>query len=111
MRLDLVWLARQETDASYKVFVHLIDDSGKLWAQDDSRPLRYASNTNRWLPGQLILDQHELNLPAEMPPGSYQVRVGLYNEADGVRLPVVDAQGAPVEDQVLLTNVMIDLQR
>lgn len=111
LRLDLVWLARQETDASYKVFVHLIDDSGKLWAQDDSRPLRYASNTNRWLPGQLILDQHELNLPAEMPPGSYQVRVGLYNEADGVRLPVVDAQGAPVEDQVLLTNVMIDLQR
>jgi hypothetical protein len=33
------------------------------------------------------------------------VRVGLYNEADTVRLPVVDANGAPVDDQWLLTTV------
>jgi hypothetical protein len=108
LRLDLVWLARQEMDASYKVFVHIIDDTGKLWVQDDSRPVRYASNTNRWLPGQAILDRHDLPLPAETPPGSYQVRLGLYNEASGVRLLVADAEGAPVDDQVLLTRVTLE---
>jgi hypothetical protein len=37
-----------------------------------------------------------------MPPGRYQVRVGLYNEADGQRLLVLDAAGTQVDDQVLL---------
>jgi hypothetical protein len=102
VRLHLVWLARAEMETSYKVFVHIIDDTGRLWSQTDSRPVQYASNTNRWPPGQVILDRHELTLPPEMPAGRYQVRVGLYNEADGQRLPVVDAQGAPLDDQVLL---------
>src|SRR4030095_11965589 len=95
----------QKMDASYKVFVHVIDDTGKLWTQDDSRPVQYASNTNRWLPGQLILDRHELILPPDLPAGRYQVRVGLYNEADTVRLPVVDANGARVDDPWVLTTV------
>lgn len=108
IRLDLVWLAREEMEASYKVFVHIIDDTGRLWAQADSRPVQYASNTNRWPPGQVLLDRYELMLPAEMPAGRYQVRVGLYNEVDGQRLPVVDAQGTPVDDQVLLGYVPVE---
>jgi hypothetical protein len=100
--LDLAWLARQDMDDSYKVFVHVIDDTGHLWTQADSRPVHYLSNTNRWLPGQLVLDSYELSLPVEMPPGRYQVRVGLYNERDGVRLPVIDEQGSVVDDQWLL---------
>jgi hypothetical protein len=108
LRLDLSWFARQSTPVSYKVFVHVIDDSGKLWTQDDSRPLHYASNTNRWLPGQAILDVHELTLPSGMPPGNYQVRAGLYNEQDGQRLPVTDGQGNALGDQVLLQQAPLD---
>ncbi|RIK55742.1 MAG: hypothetical protein DCC57_04845 [Chloroflexi bacterium] len=107
VRLDLVWLARMEMEASYKVFVHLIDDTGRLWTQADSRPVQYASNTNRWPPGQVILDRHELALPPELPAGHYQVRVGLYDETNGQRLAVVDGQGEPVDDQILLAYVEI----
>lgn len=102
LRLDLIWLTRQPLPASYKVFVHVIDDTGKLWTQDDSRPVHYASNTNRWLPGQVILDQHMLALPADMPSGRYQVRVGLYREEDGGRLHVLNERGAVIDDQALL---------
>jgi hypothetical protein len=87
---------------SYKVFIHVMNDQGKLLAQTDSRPQRYAGNTNRWIPGQVTYDQFAVALPADVPPGSYQVRVGLYNEADGQRLPVLDAAGNAVDDQVLL---------
>lgn len=107
LRLALAWLAQQSMPQSYKVFVHVIDDSGTLWTQDDSRPVAYASNTNRWLPGQVILDQHTLPLPATMPAGRYQVRVGLYAEQDGQRLPVVNEQGAAVDDQVLLGYITV----
>ncbi len=110
LRLDLTWFARQSTGISYKVFVHVIDDTGKLWTQDDSRPLHYSSNTNRWLPGQAILDVHELTLPDQLPPGNYQVRTGLYAEQDGQRLPVTDEQGDAIGDQVLLQQVTIASQ-
>ncbi len=104
VRLELVWLARQSMADSYKVFVHIIDDQGTLWAQADSRPLRYASHTNRWLPGQIVLDPYELAWSTPLPPGRYQVRVGLYNEANGVRVPVIDAAGTPIDDQVWLDS-------
>jgi hypothetical protein len=68
----------------------------------DSRPQGYASNTNRWIPGQIISDRFEVPLPPDASPGRYQVRVGLYNEADGQRLPVLDAAGKQVDDRVLL---------
>jgi len=107
LQLALAWLAQQPTPQSYKVFVHVIDDTGTLWTQADSRPIAYASNTNRWLPGQVILDQHSLPLPAAMPTGRYQVRVGLYAEQDGQRLPVVNEQGVAVDDQLLLDYVTV----
>ena len=99
LAVHLVWLTRQPMAESHKVFIHLIDDQGKLLAQADSRPQQYASNTNRWIPGQVIADRFELPLPSDAPPGRYQVRVGLYNEADGQRLPVT---GKAIDDQVLL---------
>ena len=104
LAVHLVWLARQPMEESYKVFIHVIDDQGKLLAQTDSRPQGYASNTNRWIPGQVISDRFEVPLPPDTSPGRYQVRVGLYNEADGQRLPVLDATGKEVDDQVLLGN-------
>ena len=102
LAVHLVWLAREPMEESYKVFIHVIDDQGKLLAQADSRPQGYASNTNRWIPGQVVADRFEVPLPPDVPPGRYQVRVGLYNEADGQRLPVLDAAGEPVDNQVLL---------
>jgi len=102
LAVHLVWLARESMEESYKVFIHVIDDQGKLLAQTDSRPQSYASNTNRWIPGQVIVDRFEVPLPSDAPPGRYQVRVGLYNEADGQRLPVLDATGKAVDNQVLL---------
>ena len=95
LAVHLVWLARQPMEESYKVFIHVIDDQGKLLAQTDSRPQHYASNTNRWIPGQVIADRFEVPLPSDAPPGRYQVRVGLYNEADGAAVARVgcDRQG------------------
>ena len=102
LAVHLVWLAREPMPESYKVFIDVIDDQGKPLVQMDSRPQGYASNTNRWIPGQVVSDRFEVPLPPDASPGRYQVRVGLYNEADGQRLPVLDAAGKQVDDQVLL---------
>ena len=105
LAVHLVWLMREPVEESYKVFIHVIDDQGKLLAQTDSRPQGYASNTNRWIPGQVVADRFAVPLPPDTPLGRYQVRAGLYNEADGQRLPVLDATGKAIDDQVLLGNL------
>jgi hypothetical protein len=102
LTVHLVWLAREPMPESYKVFIDVIDDQGKPLVQMDSRPQGYTSNTNRWIPGQIISDRFEVPLPPDASPGRYHVRVGLFNEADGQRLPVLDAAGKQVDDQVLL---------
>ena len=102
--VHLVWLARKPMSESYKVFIDVTDDQGKSLAQMDSRPQHYASNTNRWVPGQVVSDRVEVPLPPGMSLGLYQVRVGLYNEADDQRLPVLDAAGKQVDDHVLLSH-------
>ena len=100
--IRLLSLARQPMDKSYKVFIHVINDQGDLLAQTDSRPQSYASNTNRWIPGQVIYDRFEVSLPADTLPGRYRARVGLYNEADGQRLPILDTAGKVIDNQVML---------
>jgi len=103
----LLWLTRQPMEESYKVFVHIVNDQGQAVGQLDSRPQGYASNTSRWIPGQVTYDRFEVPLPPDTPPGRYQVRVGLYNEADAQRLPVLDAAGKQVDDQVLLGEFVV----
>ena len=107
VQMDLVWLTRRATPEAYKIFVHVIDDQGKLWHQADAHPLGFAGRTNRWMPGQVTFDAHRFDLPSDMPPGRYQVRTGLYLERDGSRLPVVDAAGQPIDDQVLLGYIEV----
>jgi hypothetical protein len=105
--LDLVWLTRRSPLIPYKTFIHILDDTGTLWAQADAHPLNFASRVNRWIPGQVVTDPHRIPLPASMLPGRYQVRIGLYNEQDGARLPVVNDLGEPIDDQVLLGYIEV----
>jgi hypothetical protein len=101
--VTLEWLALTQPATDYKVFVHLIDTTGKLWAQHDGQPGFYFTPATRWQPGEIITDHHILEWQGDPPPGRYQLRAGLYDPATGSRLPVTLADGATA-DQVLLAE-------
>jgi len=108
LTLDLFWQALAPVNTSYTVFVHLLGPynpvtGGPLWAQDDSQPMHGGHPTIRWRPGQLVPDRHELEIPADTPPGVYQVEVGLYDASTGVRL-AADGSGT---DRLLLGEVQV----
>lgn len=86
----------------YKVFVHLVDASGKLVAQHDGEPAGNLWPTHLWRPGDAIRDEHVLALPADSPPGAYTIQAGMYDSKTAVRLPV--ASGG---DAVLLTQINV----
>lgn len=86
--VTLVWQAGGPTDRSYKVFVHLRDGANQVVAQDDRLPAGGSALTNSWAPGEVVVDEHRLDLPSDLPAGRYAVVVGLYRDEDGARLPL-----------------------
>jgi hypothetical protein len=97
----LVWKALASAETSYAVFVHLVDGSGQIVAQQDSPPGLGMLPTSGWVAGEVVDDRHPLTLPA----GRYTLRVGLYAPADGARLPARGATAGP--DFVVLGEVNV----
>jgi hypothetical protein len=99
LQLVLYWQALAEIPEDYKVFVHVLNPQGQLVAQQDQVPLAGQAPTTGWLPKEVIADAYSITIPPEnLVPGSYQLRVGLYNAVTGQRLPVTGS----TDDFVLL---------
>jgi hypothetical protein len=99
------WDALAAPPADYTAFVHLIGPDGTLAAQQDRPPLDGFAPTHAWTPGLRLLDEFTLNLPADAPPGTYEIRAGLYG-ADGTRLPV-SRNGEPAGDFAVLGTLEV----
>jgi hypothetical protein len=100
--VTLYWQATQKPDFDYSSFVHLIDSSDQLVAQDDHPPGEaqgYAPT--RWLKEDIIVDEHTIPLTPTLPTETYRLRVGLYNWSSGEQLPVSE-NGRPLGTFVIL---------
>jgi 4-amino-4-deoxy-L-arabinose transferase-like glycosyltransferase len=91
--LKLYWQAADRPDFDYSAFVHLLDASGQVVAQKDHAPGESAGHPpTSWELEDIIADEHVLPIPSGLPPGTYHLRVGLYNWQTGEQMPV-SAQG------------------
>ncbi len=88
LSVTLHWRALLPPAQDYAVFVHLLDAEGGIVAQHDGQPQNGAYPTSVWDTGEVIADEHVLDLPADLPAGGYRLRVGWYLPATGDRLPV-----------------------
>lgn len=84
LSLSLIWQGEAEMTTSYRVFVHVLDSSGQIVAQSDGEPAGWTRPTTGWIPGEYIVDNHELAVPA----GDYHFRVGVYDPATNLRLNI-----------------------
>jgi hypothetical protein len=89
IQIELVWQARAAVDVDYTVFVHVVDSAGNIIAQRDVMPANNTYPTRLWAAGEFVVDAHRFS---SLPPGTYHLRVGLYDQTTGQRLPV-DASG------------------
>ena len=58
----------------------------------DQKPLGGLVATDIWQPGDIIRDPLSIPLPADLSPGSYDIRLGVYSPETGERLPVSGSQ-------------------
>lgn len=107
VRLKLFWRALKPMDTSYTVFTHLIDNTNKIFGQQDKEPLDGARPTTSWAVGEIFQDTYEFDVASDAPPGNYQLEIGFYTKPDFARLPTFDAQGNAAGDRVVFENLRV----
>ncbi len=88
VRVALTWQTPTPIGDSFHVFVHVVGADEALVAQHDAVPGGGLLPMPSWQPGQPVEDRLAIRLPADLEPGVYQVRVGIYHPDSGLRLPV-----------------------
>ncbi|MBN1889215.1 MAG: hypothetical protein JW850_14575 [Thermoflexales bacterium] len=88
LHLSLDWQALRHVETDYKFFVHLQSaESQSLVAQVDARPQDWTFPTSTWQEGQIVSDEMTLGLE-NVPPGTYQLAIGVYDAYTGERLAI-----------------------
>ncbi|MCA9917218.1 MAG: hypothetical protein KC445_04665 [Anaerolineales bacterium] len=95
LHLSLHWLAKAAPQQELKLFVHVLDEQGQLVNQLDTIPCNWQCPTSQWQAGQTITDNAQLDLWG-LPPGRYQIGLGLYDANTGERLPLSTGDGTAV---------------
>lgn len=100
LAVRIVWQSLAPLATSEKVFVHLVAPDGSLLAQSDALPAG-GYGTEQWVEGEVVIDEHRLPLPPDLPPGDYRLRVGMYDPATGARLPAVGSNDERLTDDAV----------
>ncbi len=76
--VGLRWQALRLISERYTMFLQLIDSSGHRLAGADSEPLGGTEATAGWQEGRVVDDRMAVVVPADIPPGDYTLRAGVY---------------------------------
>jgi hypothetical protein len=105
--LTLQWTALAPQTEDYTLFLQVLDANDRLVGQVDAWPLQGTLPTSQWQPGQTITDPYTLQLDGDLPPGDYRLLVGWYLLADLRRLPVLNEEGAAVDDKLVVPGLFV----
>jgi hypothetical protein len=83
----LYWLY-QGLAADERLYVALLDETGRTWGRGDCQPDPTFGAKNTWQNDDIIESQCQLEIGVGTPPGSYLLRVGV-ETADGAQVGLI----------------------
>jgi len=107
--LTLNWVLTGDDVPPWVVFVHLVDETGRLWAQSDGPPEAWLHSFADASPGEALQDERALLVPADAPPGPYRLLLGLYHRDSGQRSLVLSGAPEAGGDHLVLGLVTVGL--
>jgi hypothetical protein len=99
------WRTRLPVEDPFKVFIHVYDQEGNLVAQRDGEPVNGLRPLTSWSPEETIKDRIAMRLPTTLLPGTYVVRLGLYDPVSGLRLQA--AGPAASADSLMIGQITV----
>ncbi|MCL4394236.1 MAG: DUF2079 domain-containing protein [Chloroflexi bacterium] len=84
--VGIYWRAREKPQGDYAVAIQLRDSAGNVAFEQASRPAEGTYSTTEWAQGEVLLDWHAVDLPADLTPGAYELFVALLDLNSGQAL-------------------------
>lgn len=108
VEVQLQWQRGPQAPPDDTVLVHIVEESsGRVVATGDAKPAYGNHPFPAWLPGEVVVDPRWVALPAGLSPGTYQVRIGLYDAASGGRRVIADPQNDSAGDSLMLARFAV----
>lgn len=114
--LDAYWYAAELTETNFHSFLHFSSSEGgpPVAQVDKLHPADIP--TSLWVPTGYILDNYELQLPADLPRGEYQLSIGLYtcelapvdDCGNGYRPTVKNDLGEVIGDSIVIATIRVE---
>lgn len=96
--LSFWWQADADVERDLTQFIHLRQNDGEAFSGYDQIPFESTFPTFDWPAGMQAVDEVEMPLPDDLPPGEYTLYTGMYVLETGERSPVSGSDGQPVPD-------------
>jgi hypothetical protein len=106
--LALYWRARGAVEGDYTAFTHLLAQDGTLYGAWDRKLGGEFYPSSQWPAGDTMREEYPLVVSPEASSEYYQIEIGLYRPTTMERLPILNENGQPVEDRVLLCTVRVE---
>lgn len=101
LRLRVFYECTGKISTSWKVFIHMDSVSASNRIHGDHWPLNLSNDpekkscvgcwrTNHWMPGDIIIDDLQTDVPLGSPSGVYHINTGFYTPGSDKRLKVKD---------------------
>jgi len=94
LRLALEWRAEDRVGEQVTVFAHLVCEGDRLVAQRDAIPGNGEFPATSWESNEVVRDQFAVPLPEELPVGTCELQVGIYDAASQRRYRPLGLDGA-----------------
>ncbi len=89
------WRVPGQRSSNLLFFIHLVGrDPPHIRTSLDHPAGDWLYPANRWEPGQTIEDRVLVQIPVGLPPGTYDVHVGMFNRRTGARVPITEGVDA-----------------
>ncbi len=108
LAFNIFWMLEEPVPpAPYTVFIHVRNAQGDTVAQRDAQPWQGLFPPETWPLDTVIAERMDIWLPYEVPPGDYQLVMGLYDSANLLRFPAFQNKRHLENDEVELGSIEV----
>jgi hypothetical protein len=109
--ITLYWRALAPASSDYRLSVGVVSPQGQTIGKLDTLPILGKLRTSTWQTGSIYADTSYVRLQGDLTLSyAFRVQVTLWDDAQRTRLPITDADGAPIA-HVLLDGGVIAFPR
>jgi hypothetical protein len=105
--LQLLWGAVKTPSRYYSIYIHLFNaKTGELDTPISGQPVSDERPTTSWIrPDELLIGPHYTwSLPADLPPGDYQLWLGVFDPVGGTRLTTLEGSDHDVLETIRIVE-------